>query len=59
MKTAAQIKATNKYDKENYDRVNLFLKKGKKDIYKKMAEDAGLSLNAWINKTLEEKTGII
>lgn len=58
MKTSAQIKATNKYDKENYDRVYLFLKKGTKDIYKKLATEEGLSLNAWITKAIEEKARI-
>lgn len=42
-----------KYHKENYDRLNIVIKKGKKDIYKKQAELEGLSLNKWITQLLD------
>ena len=42
-----------KYHKENYDRLNIVIKKGKKDIYKKQAESEGLSLNKWITQILD------
>lgn len=46
--TKAGQKAVNKYIKNNYDRVNLTLPKGKKAEYKQIAEDAGKSLNQFI-----------
>lgn len=50
----AQQRAVNKYMKENYDRVNLTLPKGKKDAVKAHAENRGESLNAFINRAIDE-----
>lgn len=50
----AQQKAVNKYMKENYDRVNLTITKGKKDIIKSHADARGESVNAFINRAIEE-----
>ena len=50
----AQQKAVNKYVKENYDRVELRLEKGKKEITKAHAEAQGESLNAFINRAITE-----
>ena len=50
----AQQRAVNKYMKENYDRVNLTLPKGKKDAIKAHAESRGESLNAFINRAIDE-----
>ena len=52
--TKAEQRAVNKYIKNNYDRVNLTMPKGKKEEYKKMAEAAGKSLNQFIVDLLED-----
>ena len=49
----AQKRATLKYRKENYARINLDLKKEKKDQYKAQAAARGMSLNAYIVSLLE------
>lgn len=43
----------NKFISEKYDRMNLTFPKGKKEIYRKLAEETGMSLNAYINHLLE------
>ncbi len=48
-------KAKNKYAENNYDQVRLLVKKGEKEQLQKIAEESGLSLNAWINAAIEEK----
>ena len=53
--TKSQMRATNKWVKNNYDRVSLTLPAGKKDEWKKVAEEHGLSLNDFIRKCVEEK----
>ena len=50
----AQQKAVNKYIKNNYDRVNLTIPKGKKDEYRKIAKSKGISLNQFIIDCIEE-----
>jgi len=51
----AQQKAVHKYVKNNYDRVELTVKpKGKKDTIKTHAEKNGESLNAFINRAIDE-----
>lgn len=47
-------KVRNDFIKEKYDRLNLTFPKGKKEEYQAKAAKAGLSLNALINKLLEE-----
>lgn len=49
----AQQKAVNKYMKTNYDRVNLTLPKGKKEIVSAHAEKRGESVNAFINRAID------
>lgn len=49
----AQKKATLKYRKENYARINFDLKKEKKEQYKQRAQKKGLSLNAYITELIE------
>lgn len=51
---AAQ-RAVNKYMKENYDRVNLTMPKGKKEDVQAHATRQGLSVNAYINAAIDEK----
>ena len=50
----AQQKAVNKYMKRNYDRVNLVMPKGKKDIIQAHAAQQGESVNAYINRAIDE-----
>ena len=50
----AQQKAVNKYMKSNYDRVNLVMPKGKKDVIQVHAAQQGESVNAYINRAIDE-----
>ena len=51
----AQQKAVNKYVRENYDRVNVTMPKGKKDKIQAYATRHGLSVTAYINAAFDEK----
>ncbi len=50
----AQQKAVNKYMKENYDRVNLTMPKGRKELVQAHAEARGESVNGFINRAISE-----
>lgn len=50
----AQQKAVNKYVKNNYDRINVTFPKGKKELLKAHAQQHGESLNAFINRAIDE-----
>ena len=52
--TKAAQRAVNKYMKENYDRVNLTMPKGKKDEIQAHAVLRGESVNAFINRAIAE-----
>lgn len=52
----AQQKATNKYIANAYDRINLTVPKGKKDTIKEHADKMGESVNAFINRAIDEAT---
>lgn len=54
-KGKAATKAKNKYNGENYDRINLTVKIGKKEEYAKLAEAAGMSLNGFIIDCIENR----
>lgn len=49
----AQKRATRKYMEKAYDRLELQLKKGMKDVYRAQAAAHGLSLNAYIISLLD------
>lgn len=51
----AQQKAVNKYMKQNYDRINLTLHKGKKAIIQDYAAAHGESVNGFINRLIDEE----
>ena len=51
----AQQKAVNKYVKENYDRINVTMPKGKKEEIQANATRLGLSVTAYINAAIDEK----
>ena len=50
----AQQRAVNKYVKSNYDEVKLRMTKGKKDIIQAHAAQQGESVNAYINRAIDE-----
>ena len=50
----AQQKAVNKYMAANYDRINLTVPKGKKDIIQTHAEAHSESVNGFINRAIQE-----
>lgn len=54
IRSDAQKKAVAKYNAANYDRVELRLDKGKKEIVRAHAEARGESLNAFINKAIDK-----
>ena len=50
----AQSKAVAKYNAANYDRIELRVDKGDKDIIKKHAASKGESLNTFVNRAIKE-----
>lgn len=50
----SQQKATAKYNAKAYDRMELKVKKGQGDIIKKFAESCGESLNAFLNRAVNQ-----
>ena len=50
----AQQRAVNKYMKANYDRVNLTLPKGQKDVIQVHAAARGESVNGFIGRAITE-----
>lgn len=50
----AQQASVNKYVKANYDRINVTVPKGSRDIIKAHAETHGESVNGFINRAIEE-----
>ncbi|MDR1564873.1 MAG: hypothetical protein LBS74_07955 [Oscillospiraceae bacterium] len=53
-KTKAQMSATNKYDKNNYDRATILLSKGEKPKIQAHAALFKESLNAFIKRAIAE-----
>lgn len=51
----ASTKAQNKYIAKAYDRVNLTMPKGKKDLVQAQAATLGVSVNSYINAAIDEK----
>lgn len=49
----ASTKAKNKYNAKNYERISLFVEKGKKEKIKAHADNKGESLNGYINKAID------
>ena len=44
-----------KYQDKAYDHLHILLKKGRRDVVKKHADELGMSLNAFINMAIQEK----
>ncbi len=51
----AQQKAVHKYVKANYDRMELTVPKGRKEIIQAAAVSQGQSVNAYINQAIDER----
>ena len=51
----AQQKAVHKYVKNNYDRIELTVPKGQKDIIKAAAESVGESLNIYVRNAIDRR----
>lgn len=51
-KTSSAVK--NKYNAKAYDRTNLTMPKGKKEVIQNHAEERGESTNAFINRAINE-----
>ena len=51
---AGNTEYKNKYNTENYDRVNLMLEKGLKELAKEKEMEEGISLNSYLNKLLKD-----
>lgn len=49
--------AKRKYNEQNYDRVYLVVRKGKKAVYQAAAKAAGMSLREWIETALDIAAG--
>ena len=54
----AQQKAVNKYISNNYDRLYIFVDKGKKDIIKQYAKKHNESVNQYINIAIDNRISI-
>lgn len=52
----ASKKATIKYQKKAYDRIELKVKKGNKEIITKRADELGKSVNAYIKDLINDDT---
>lgn len=50
----SQTTAKNKYNAKSYDRISVIVKKGVKDEWKSEAEKLGLSLNAFIERAVNQ-----
>lgn len=53
----AATDAKRKYNEKSYDRLYPMVHKGKKETYVAAAKAAGMSLNEWIEKTLDRAAG--
>lgn len=51
----AQQKAVHKYVKNNYDRIELTVPKGQKDVIKAAAESVGESLNTYVRNAIDRR----
>ena len=51
-KTSSAVQ--NKYNAKAYDRINLTMPKGKKEVIQNHAEERGESTNAFINRAINE-----
>ena len=52
-RTSSEVK--NRWNAKAYDRIELRVKKGQKDAIKAAADEAGLSVNAYIQQAIDER----
>ena len=50
----SQRAATARYNKKTYDRIEIFVHKGKKQVIKDFAKRQGLSTNKFINNAIDK-----
>lgn len=50
----SSTRAQNKYIQKTYDRINLTVKKGRKDVIRAHADSRGESLTEFINRAINE-----
>lgn len=51
----ARIRANNKYNAKAYDRINIAIPKGQKDVIQAQATAQGKSVNAYVVEAISEK----
>ena len=51
----ARIRANNRYNEKAYDRINIAVPKGKKEIIQTHAKEQGKSLNGYINEAIDNQ----
>jgi len=56
-RSEAMDRAIKKYEKEKVERIIFRVPKGKKEIIKKHADQCGESVNAFINRAIDEVMG--
>ena len=50
----SQRAATARYNKKTYDRIEIFVRKGKKQVIKEFAQKQGKGTNKFINEAIEK-----
>ena len=50
----ARIAANNRYNNKAYDRINIAIKKGQKEIIKSHAASMNESINSFVNRAIDE-----
>ena len=55
MATEAQKRASAKYNLKSYDRLEIRVKKGEKEVIENHAKVQGKSLNGFVNEAIKEK----
>ena len=50
----SQRAATARYNKKTYDRIEIFVRKGKKQVIKEFAQKQGKSTNKFMNEAIEK-----
>ena len=54
-KGTSATRAKQKYNTANYDRLYPYVPKGRKSVYEEAAKSAGISLNDYVVRALDEK----
>lgn len=52
--STARIKANNKYNAKAYDRINIAVPKGQKEVIKAHAEKRGETINGFVKRAINE-----